>query len=116
MLSDGTESQQLQQVPATRLQTLSVIETVETLLQWEVPFHRAPQGCRFQDGTWVFTAKGVQAKGNGLRISQVLDGKAIEFLGEDFFAIRPASGSFAFGSCRKLTVDGKNLLSQSEKA
>lgn len=116
MLSDGTESQQLQQVPATRLQTLSVIETVETLLQWEVPFHRTSQGCRFQDGTWVFTAKGVQATENGLRISQVLDGKTVEFLGEDFFAIRPASDSFAFGSCRKLTVDGKNLLPQWEKA
>lgn len=73
-----------------------------------VPTNRFANGCILTDGSAIFTADGKLPCGNPLVVNAVLDGKRIEFSGEDFLYIRPASDKpfVLYPGSGALSIDG----------
>ncbi|GHV03379.1 hypothetical protein FACS1894211_16060 [Clostridia bacterium] len=66
----------------------SVREAVGRLDAAGVPRNRRRNGCKYQDGTWIFTADGILPVGNYLEIDEEIDGKRVRFTGEDYFVLK----------------------------
>ncbi len=73
-----------------------------------VPRNRWENGCKLQDGSAIFTGDGKLPVGNRLEVHVHLNGKTVDFTGEDALWIR-ADGSHGIFPAGKLTVDGKTV-------
>ena len=73
-----------------------------------VPRNRWENGCKLQNGSAIFTGDGKLPVGNRLDVHVRLNGKTVDFTGEDALWIR-ADGSGAIFPAGKLTVDGKTV-------
>ncbi len=67
----------------------SAAEAVRVLRAWGVPENRFHNGCAYQDGSLVFTARGTQPTGNPLHVDCVHEGRTIRVEGEDFCYVPP---------------------------
>lgn len=85
-------------------------ESIEILRQWGVQDNVYENGCLYQDGSAIFTTKGLKHIGNELKVNAFVNGHKVEFEGEDFMAIGiDESGRvqrFAAGKCNILKIDG----------
>lgn len=89
----------------------SETEIAEHILATGVRANRWNNGCRFQDGSVIFTGSGEKNIGNELSVDTYIDGHHVQFHGEDYLFLRfdgknvdvctPAAGI--------LTVDGKSV-------
>ncbi|MDR1094019.1 MAG: hypothetical protein LBL66_07720 [Clostridiales bacterium] len=52
-----------------------------------VPRNRRRNGCKYRDGTWIFTSDGVLPRGNCLEIDEEIDGGRVREAGEDFIVL-----------------------------
>ena len=75
-----------------------------------MPCNTIQNGCLYQDGSSIFTTKGLKNVGNKLSLDTVLNGHRIQFEGEDFMVIdideSGKSNRFAAGKCNLLKING----------
>ncbi len=87
--------------------------TVAWLKKHSIAANRWINGCRYQDGTAVFTAKGSQPYKNYLTVNCNIDGCDIAFEGEDFLVVKCKEGELMelhTPSEYSMIVNGKKIL------
>lgn len=84
-------------------------ELAQDILGIGVEANRWDNGCRFQDGSVIFTGSGEKNVGNPLALDTVIDGHHVQFKGEDFVFLKfngdqvevctPAQGELTIDGC-----------------
>lgn len=86
---------------------MTAMQTAELLKKWQVPTNRVPNGCIYRDGTAVIVADAVLPENNYFESSFVLDGKRVEFCGNDYLVLNFSTNVCACGAGSRLWVDGR---------